>query len=121
MVESPGWASIAEVVHVVGLVIEVMAVLVITYGALEAFVVLVGLLLKRAPLEQGRSYWLRFLLFLVVGLTFQLAADLVHIAIAQGWQPIGRVAIIAVLRTFLSYFLNRDLEEYREKGPAAVG
>jgi uncharacterized membrane protein len=121
MVEQPEWTSIAEGVHVVGIAIEVMAVLVIAYGALEAFAALVGLLLKREPLEQGRTYWLRFLLFLVVGLTFQLAADLVHIAIAQGWEPIGRVAVIAMLRTFLSYFLNRDLQEFREKAHAPAG
>jgi uncharacterized membrane protein len=104
----------AEIVHVVGLVIELMAVLVITYTSVETFVVLVRLVLKRVPIEEGRSTWLRVLHLLVVGLTFQLAADLVHIAIAQGLQPLGRVAVIAVLRTFLSYFLNRDLREAQE-------
>ena len=52
-----------------------------------------------------------------MGLTFQLAADLVHIAVARGWEPLGRVVAIALLRTFLSYFLNRDLSEARELEP----
>jgi uncharacterized membrane protein len=52
----------------------------------------------------------------VVGLTFQLAADLVHLTIAHGWEPLGRVVVIAVLRTFLVYFLGRDLREAKEAG-----
>jgi len=107
------WTTAAEVVHVIGLVIELMAVIVITYGTAEFFVVLVGIVVKRVPIERGRASWLRMLQLLVVGLTFQLAADLVHITIAEGWQPLGRVAVIAVLRTFLSYFLDRDLREFR--------
>ena len=108
--------TLAEVIHAVGLVIELMAVVVITYASVETFVVLVRLMLKQVPIEEGRGTWLRFLRLLVVGLTFQLAADLVHIAIARGWEPIGRVVVIAILRTFLSYFLNRDLREAREPG-----
>jgi uncharacterized membrane protein len=110
------WSEIAEVVHSVGLIIELMAVLVIAYASLETFVALVRLVITRAPLEEGRSQWLRFLNLLVVGLTFQLAADLVHITIARGWEPLGHAAVIAVLRTFLSYFLGRDLREAKDAG-----
>jgi uncharacterized membrane protein len=109
------WSEIAEVVHSVGLIIELMAVLVIAYASLETFVALGRLLVTRAPLEDGHRQWLRFLDLLVVGLTFQLAADLVHITIARGWEPIGRVAVIAMLRTFLSYFLGRDRREAKEE------
>ena len=110
------WHEVSELIHVGGLVIELMAVLVIAYASLETFVVLVRIIVTRAPLERGRVQWLRFLNLLVVGLTFQLAADLVHITIARGLEPVARVAIIAVLRTFLSYFLGRDLREWKEVG-----
>jgi uncharacterized membrane protein len=110
------WSEISEAVHVLGNAIEVMAVLVIAYASFETFVVLLRLVVTRAPLEDGRDQWLRFLNLLVVGLTFQLAADLVHITIASGWAPLGRAVVIAVLRTFLSYFLGRDLREAKERG-----
>jgi uncharacterized membrane protein len=51
----------------------------------------------------------------VAGLTFQLAADIVHTAIAPTWDDIGRLGAIAVIRTFLSYFLERDVEEVRRR------
>jgi uncharacterized membrane protein len=110
------WSEIAEVIHSIGLIIEIMAVLVIAYASLETFVVLARLVMTRVPLSEGRAQWLRFLQLLVVGLTFQLAADLVHITIARGWEPLGRAVVIAVLRTFLSYFLGRDLREAQEAG-----
>ena len=31
------------------------------------------------------------------------------------WQQIGQVAAIAIVRTFLNYFLERDLSEIRDR------
>ncbi|MGH9896569.1 MAG: DUF1622 domain-containing protein [bacterium] len=50
----------------------------------------------------------------MAGLTFQLAADIVETTVAPTWDEIGRVAAIAVIRTFLTYFLDRDVERIRE-------
>jgi uncharacterized membrane protein len=107
-----------EAVHWTAIVIELMAVVVIAYGSIEAFVVLVRTVFAHVSMEDRRTAWLRFLRFLVVALTFQLAADLVHIAIARGWEDLGRVAAIAVIRTFLAYFLERDLSEANERARA---
>lgn len=98
-----------QAVHTIGIVIELMAVVIIAYAALEAFVQLVRVVVSHVPLDDRRSIWLRFLRLLVVGMTFQLAADLVHIAMARDWESIGHVAAIAALRTFLAYFLDRDV------------
>ena len=51
--------------------------------------------------------------WLVAGLTFQLASDIVRSAIAPTWNDIGQLGAIAVIRTFLTYFLDRDLAEQR--------
>ena len=42
-------------------------------------------------------------------------SDIVETAIAPSWQDIGRLAAIAVIRTFLNFFLERDLAEIRER------
>jgi uncharacterized membrane protein len=60
-----------------------------------------------------RSVWLDYARWLIAGLTFQLAADLVHTTVAPTWDDIGRLAAIAVTRTFLNYFLERDMEDIR--------
>jgi uncharacterized membrane protein len=40
----------------------------------------------------SREVWLRYARWLVAGLTFQLAADILETAIAPTWQDIGQLA-----------------------------
>jgi uncharacterized membrane protein len=54
--------------------------------------------------------------WLVAGLTFQLAADIIATSITPTWQEVGQLGAIAVIRTFLNYFLERDLAELRDSG-----
>jgi hypothetical protein len=49
--------------------------------------------------------------WLVAGLTFQLVADIIETSITPTWQEVGQLGAIAVIRTFLNYFLERDLAE----------
>jgi uncharacterized membrane protein len=53
--------------------------------------------------------------WLVAALTFQLAADIIETSISTNWQTIGRVGAVAVIRTFLNYFLDRDLDTIRKR------
>jgi uncharacterized membrane protein len=59
--------------------------------------------------------WLKYSRWLVAGLTFQLAADIIESSITTSWDAVGRLAAIAVIRTFLNYFLERDQAEVRER------
>ncbi len=70
--------------------------------------------------HERRDIWLRYARWLVAGLTFQLAADIIETSITNDWQAIGRIAAIALIRTFLNYFLDRDLEEMRQREKEAV-
>ena len=97
-------------------VIEAMALVIIIYGTAEAF--LKGLLAMFSVSGQGprfRQVWMRYARWLVAGLTFQLAADIIATAITPGWEDVGRLAAIAVIRTFLNFFLERDLTEVHEQ------
>lgn len=47
---------------------------------------------------------------MLLGLEFALAADIITSVISPSWQDIGELGAIAVIRTFLNYFLERDLE-----------
>jgi uncharacterized membrane protein len=67
------------------------------------------------PDRDVRLIWQRYAHWLIAGLTFQLAADIIKTTIAPSWEDIGQVAAIAVIRTFLEYFLMRDLGEIRER------
>ena len=90
---------------------EGAAVIVVTYGSLEAFLKLLTAGLGPAASHGVRkAVWRRFGMWLLLGLEFELAADIVASIVSPTWQDIGQLGAIAVIRTFLNYFLERDLE-----------
>jgi uncharacterized membrane protein len=106
------WLSLVSEPVIV--VIDSLALLLIVAGTLEAFIKGLGVMLASASGHRSRDVWLRYARWLVAALTFQLAADLVESSITATWQAVARLAAIAVIRTFLDYFLERDLAEARE-------
>jgi uncharacterized membrane protein len=94
-------------------IIDALALIIIFVGTVEAFFRGAGLLLSSRSGHERRDVWLRYARWLVAGLTFQLAADIIETSITTGWDAVGRLAAIAVIRTFLNYFLERDLGEVR--------
>jgi uncharacterized membrane protein len=52
--------------------------------------------------------------WLLLGLEFELAADIVRSVITPTWTDIGQLAAIAIIRTFLNYFLEKDVEKFAE-------
>jgi uncharacterized membrane protein len=49
--------------------------------------------------------------YLVMGLEFFIAADIIRTVLRPGWNEIGMLAAIIALRIMLSYFLGRELRE----------
>jgi uncharacterized membrane protein len=100
----------------VSLGLEAMALVVIVIGAVEAALGMVRVVFNRHVTGSGRrAVWLEFSHWLVAALTFQLAADIVRTMVVPGWDDIGRVAAIAVIRTFLTFFLDRDIDTLRRR------
>lgn len=97
------------------LVIDALAFLVIVYGTIEAFFSGLKVLLSSGRGHERRDVWLRYARWLVAGLTFQLAADIIESAITTSWEAVARLGAIAVIRTLLNYFLERDLEDIRAR------
>ena len=92
--------------------VEVAAVLVVAFGAAEAFVQLVPLaFFPRASHGARKAIWRRFGMWLLLGLEFALAADIIASVVSPTWEDIGQLGAIAVIRTFLNYFLEQDLEK----------
>lgn len=58
---------------------------------------------------------LTFGMWLALALEFQLAADILSTTISPSWQALAQLTVIAVIRTFLNYFLTKEIEaEARE-------
>ena len=96
------------------LIIDAMALLVIVVGTIEmSCCCMSAVIFPSATGRELRDGYLRYARWLVSGLMFQLAADIIETASAPSWDDIGRLAAIAVIRTFLNYFLERDILEAR--------
>ncbi|WP_405792924.1 DUF1622 domain-containing protein [Streptomyces sp. NBC_00029] len=95
-------------------VIEAAGTLIIFTGALWAFARFASTGLRRRSLI-GEFNKIRLSLgrFLVLGLEFQLAGDVLRTAVAPGFTEIGQLAAIAAIRTLLNFFLTREIAEER--------
>jgi uncharacterized membrane protein len=106
----------------VALAVETVAVAIVAFGAIEALLhTLAPLVGKRTGIGWRRQVWVRFGTWLLLGLQFALAADIVRSAISPGWEEIGQLAAIAAIRTFLNFFLERDITELSRQEKASPG
>ena len=53
---------------------------------------------------------------LALALELELGADILKTAVAPNWNDVGLLAAIAVLRTALNYFLERELRNAEQRG-----
>ena len=90
-------------------VVEGAAAFLIVIGSAEAFAM--SLLHFRAPTAGKMRIWMHFATWLLLGLELELAADVIRTAIAPTWSAVGQLAAIAAIRTFLSFFLDKDIEK----------
>jgi uncharacterized membrane protein len=103
----------SEIAGYVALVIEAGAVFVVGFGAIQAFIGVIGAIFSRAADElTGREIWLKFATWILLALEFALAADLVRTAVAPTWEDIAKLAVIATIRTMLNYFLAKDIAAF---------
>lgn len=107
---------VREATAAVSLTIDVIALIAVVIGTIEAvWRSLHVMLAPHASNDAKRNVWLQYARWLVIALTFQLASDIIETSVAPTWTDIGQLAVIAIIRTFLNYFLERDIDAAREK------
>ena len=95
-------------------IIDSMALLIVAVGTVIAFGSALRFMFSPSDSHARRAAWLNYSRWLVAALTFQLAADIIESSITTSWNTVGRLAAVAVIRSFLNYFLERDMNELRE-------
>jgi uncharacterized membrane protein len=105
----PEWA-LRDMVDLMVRLIEACGAVVIMIGAIVA-IVKFAVALSRRDINQFSAVRLSLARFLVLGLEFQLAADVLRTAISPSFEEIGKLAAIATIRTVLNYFLNREIAQ----------
>ena len=102
-------------------IIDAMALIIVAIGTAEAFLTGLWAAFPAPAHNRFREILVRYGRWLVAGLTFQLAADIIGTSIAPSWQEVGQLGAIAVIRTFLNFFLERDLAELGTEAPGRSG
>ena len=78
---------------------DAAAVTIVAYGVIEAFVHLVGIMARpRTSHGERKKVWRRFGVWLLLGLEFELAADIIGSIVSPTWEDIGQLGAIAVIR-----------------------
>jgi len=114
------WLTVAAL-HTVT-IIHAMALLIVVFGTLQAFVRTVHAMFNPSPSGSNlHVIYIQYARWLVGGLTFQLAADVIETAFSPSWDEIGRLAAISVIRTFVNFFLERDLAELEKRQAESLG
>lgn len=109
-------AWLVAITEPVVVIIDAMALVLIALATVVVFVQAVRLTLRgHLTNVERRDLWLAYGRWLVAGLTMQLSADIIESSIYTSWDAIGQLAAIAVIRTFLNYFLERDIADVRER------
>ena len=109
---------LVRVVSMMELLLEFISVLCVLMGLIK----IVQLVVTSTLRHRRRRYQafpfvdirLQFGVWLALALEFQLGADILATTIAPSFTTLGKLGLIALIRTFLNYFLNQELvEEYR--------
>jgi uncharacterized membrane protein len=96
-------------------IISIISLAVIVYGTFIAFVKFIITECKRMN-KTHSSHELNTLrselgTYLLLGLEFLIAADILKTILEPGFLELGILAGIVVLRTVLSFFLNKEIQE----------
>jgi uncharacterized membrane protein len=101
---------LTAVTDVVVLLIDTMALVIIVAGTIQAFLSGIRMVSSSPDTRHPRDIWLRYSRWLVAGLTFQLAADIVETSIAPSDQGIGHGGGGILLALELEELVDREAE-----------
>ncbi len=108
-------SSVINAVQWLRLLVETTGAAVICLGIVVAAVQFARTLVSGQHYENYNQTRLTLARYLALALEFQLGADILSTAIAPGWDQIGKLGAVAVIRTGLNYFLMREMREERVK------
>ena len=109
-----GEHNLEDVVNVLVQVVEAAGAAIIFVGAVIAFVRFLLVAFRREGMDPFAQVRLDLGRFLVLGLEFQLAADILRTAVAPSFTELAQLATVAAIRTALNFFLGLEIKEETE-------
>jgi uncharacterized membrane protein len=107
-----GMLSLHQIILYVQYAISLAGILIILSGVVVAIAQYMAILVRGELLKQGvKLNGIRLSLgrILILGLEFIVASDLIGTTTTPDYYALGLAAIIVMIRTLLSYSLNREI------------
>ncbi len=95
--------------------VEILAAIIIGIAVVKTLVNYFSLLKKSGLKISKEEIRVQFGSSVAVSLELLLGADVLATAVAPSWDDIGKLAAIAILRTALNYFLEKELRHMHVK------
>ncbi|EOH75804.1 MULTISPECIES: DUF1622 domain-containing protein [Enterococcus] len=108
---------IQHVFHPIVLLLDVVSISIIVLGAIFAFIKLIHREDKKdfsSVLHKNRYIKAYLGSYILLSLEFLIVADIIESIINPTFQDIIRLALIVLIRTMISYFLNKEISEFSE-------
>jgi uncharacterized membrane protein len=102
--------ALSHLVAIAKFVLEGFSVICIIIGFIKTLQLAFVLSRRRDSFQSFNKVRLRFGMWLALALEFQLGADILGTTVTPTLDSLTRLALIAVIRTFLNYFLGKELE-----------
>lgn len=102
--------ALSHLVAIAKFVLEGFSVMCIIIGFIKTLQLAFVLSRRRDSFHSFNKVRLRFGMWLALALEFQLGADILGTTVTPTLDSLTKLALIAVIRTFLNYFLGKELE-----------
>ena len=104
-----------EIVAFLKIIIESIALLIIVFAIVKAIKALVFRNRRMDREQKLAQVRLDLGIALALSLEFLLAADIVATAVSPSWDALGKLAAISAIRTFLNFFLEKEVKQLRKR------
>ena len=102
-----------SVIIVVSFTLNIVGSLIILFGIAVALAEFLRKEIRERDraVQMNEAIRLKLGSYLVLGLEFFIAGDIIKTIITPTWESLGILGAIVVIRTILSYFLTKDLKK----------
>jgi uncharacterized membrane protein len=106
---------LTNIIETIAIILGVLGGIVAVWGSVHALVRIIGYWFSKKKdvteatiLDQIRVDFGRHI---VLALEFFIAKDLLETIFLPGWNEVGQLAVLVIVRTVISYFLTKELHQ----------
>jgi uncharacterized membrane protein len=103
-----------DTLEIVVLIVSVLGAVVVVWGVIEAIKSFVLMKFKPSdedPIAASEAVRQGLGAHLLLGLEIFIAADIISTVVSPTWEKVGILSVIVIIRTILSYFLEKELSQ----------